>query len=297
MLRPRERLVYVPRMLTLGRYRLAALLDGTFALDGGAMFGIIPRPLWEKLALPDDRNRVRLAARCLLAIDEAARRTILVDDGLGEKWDAKRADIYAIDRPGGGLDGGLATLGLGRSDITDVLLTHLHFDHVGGTTRRGPAGALELAFPAATFHVQRRNWQWAHTPTEKDAGSYLAENFALLEHSGRLHLIEGEGELFPDLELIVSEGHTVAQQLPRFHGAGTHLTHCGDVIPTRAHVRVPWVMAYDLYPLTTIEEKKMLLAEALEDDGMLFFGHDPDVAACRLHEVEGHPAFREAVAV
>jgi glyoxylase-like metal-dependent hydrolase (beta-lactamase superfamily II) len=284
-------------MLTLGRYRLAAVLDGTFALDGGAMFGVVPRPLWEKQAPPDGRNRVRLAARCLLALDEGARRAILVDDGLGEKWDAKRTDIYAIDRSSGGIDSGLEGVGLARRDITDVVLTHLHFDHVGGTTRRGPAGALELTFPNATFHVQRRHWQWAHAPTEKDAGSYLAENFALLEHAGRLHLIEGEGELFPDLELIVSEGHTVAQQLPRFHGGGTHLTHCGDIIPTRAHVRVPWVMAYDLYPLTTIEEKKMLLAEALEDDGILFFGHDPDIAACRLHEKDGHPAFREAVAL
>jgi glyoxylase-like metal-dependent hydrolase (beta-lactamase superfamily II) len=282
-------------MLTLGRYRLKAILDGTFALDGGGMFGIVPRPLWEKHAPPDGRNRIRLAARCLLAVDEAARRVILVDDGLGEKWDARRADIYGIDRAAGGIARGLAAAGLEPRDITDVVLTHLHFDHVGGTTRRGPGGALELAFPNATFHVQRRHWQWAHAPAEKDAGSYLAEDFALLEHAGRLHLVEGEGELFPDLEIIVSEGHTVAQQLPRFHAAGTHLTHAGDVIPTRAHVRVPWVMAYDLYPLTTIEEKKMLLAEALEDDGILFFGHDPDLAACRLHEEDGHPAFREAV--
>ncbi len=284
-------------MLTLGRYRLVAVLDATFALDGGAMFGIVPRALWEKQNPPDARNRIRLAARCLLALDDASRRAILVDDGLGDKWDAKRTDIYAIDRSAGGLDAGLAAAGLTRSDITDVVLTHLHFDHAGGTTRRGPAGTFELTFPNATYHLQRRNWQWAHSPSEKDAGSYLLENFAVLEHAGRLHLIEGEGELFPDLELIVSEGHTVAQQLPRFHGGSTHLTHCGDVIPTRAHVRVPWVMAYDLYPLTTIEEKKMLLAEALEDGGILFLEHDPDVAACRLHEEDGHPAFREAVAL
>ncbi len=284
-------------MLTLGRYRLAAILDGTFAVDGGAMFGVVPRPLWEKQARPDGRNRIRLAARCLLALDEAARRAILVDDGLGDKLDPKRTDLYAVDRSGGGVDAALAEVGLARRDITDVVLTHLHFDHVGGTTRRGPGGSLELAFPSATFHVQRRHWQWAHAPSEKDAAAYRAEDFALLEHAGRLHLIEGEGELFPDLELIVSEGHTVAQQLPRFHGAGTHLTHCGDVIPMRAHVRVPWVMAYDLHPLTTMEEKKMLLAEALEDDGLLFFGHDPEVAACRLHEEDGHPAVREVVAI
>jgi len=284
-------------MLTLGRYRLASVLDARFALDGGAMFGVVPKPLWEKQSPPDARNRVRLAARCLLALDAAARRCILVDDGLGEKWDAKRTDIYAIDRSVGGIDAGLAAAGVSRRDVTDIVLTHLHFDHAGGSTRRRADGALELAFPNATYHVQRRNWQWALAPSERDQGSYLAENFALLEHAGRLHLVEGDGELFPDLELIVSEGHTVAQQLPRFHGDGAHLTVCGDVIPTRAHVRVPWVMAYDLHPLTTVEEKKMLLAQALEDDAVLFFVHDPDVAACRLHEEDGHPAFREAVAV
>jgi glyoxylase-like metal-dependent hydrolase (beta-lactamase superfamily II) len=294
-LQARDWLVYVPCMLRFGRYRLASILDGTFGLDGGAMFGIVPRPLWEKHSPPDARNRVRLATRCLLAIDEAGGRRILVDDGMGDKWDAKRTDIYAIERQGAGIDAGLAAVGLTRADVTDVVLTHLHFDHAGGTTQRGARGELELSFPNATYHLQRRNWQWAHAPSEKDAGSYLVENFALLEHAGRLHLIEGEGELFPDLELIVSEGHTVAQQLPRFHDASTHLTYCGDVIPTRAHVRVPWVAAYDLYPLTTIEEKKVLLAEALEDDGILFFEHDADVAACRLHEKDGHPAVRETV--
>jgi glyoxylase-like metal-dependent hydrolase (beta-lactamase superfamily II) len=281
-------------MLRLGRWRLAAVQDGTFALDGGGMFGIVPRPLWEKAMAPDARNRIRLAARCLLAVADDGRR-VLVDDGIGDKLDAKRTEIYGVDRSGGGLDSGLATLGLTRADVTDVILTHLHFDHAGGTTRRRADGALELAFPNATYHLQRRNWQWAHAPSEKDQGSFLPENFALLEHSVHLHLVDGELTLYPDLELIVSEGHTVAQQLPRFHGEGTHLTYCGDVIPTRAHVRVPWVMAHDLYPLTTIEEKKMILAQALEDDGILFFEHDPEVAAVRLREEEGRAAVREAV--
>ena len=281
-------------MLRLGRWRLAAVQDGTFALDGGAMFGVVPRTLWEKALPPDARNRVRLAARCLLALDGDGR-VLLVDVGMGDKLDAKRLDIYGVDRSGGGLDAALARHGVMRAQVSDVVLTHLHFDHAGGTTRRRPDGELELAFPKATFHLQRRNWQWAHAPSEKDRASFLAEDFALLEHCGRLHLVEGELDLYPDLELIVSEGHTVAQQLARFHGDGTHLTHCGDVIPTRAHVRVPWVMAYDLYPLTTIEEKKMLLAQALEDDGILFLEHDPEVAAVRLREEEGHAAVREAV--
>jgi glyoxylase-like metal-dependent hydrolase (beta-lactamase superfamily II) len=282
-------------VLTLGRYRLAALQDGTFALDGGGVFGVVPRAIWERQLAPDARHRVRLAARCLLAVDEAAGRRILVDAGLGTKLDPVRLDRYAVDRSGGDLDAGLAAHGLTRADVTDVILGHLQFDHAGGCTRRGAGGALETAFPHATFHVQRRAWLWAHAPSEKDAAGYLQEDFALLEHSGRLHLVEGQAELFPDVELIVAEGPTVAQQLPRFHGGGRHLTVCGDVIPTRFHVRVPWIAAYDLAPLTTLEEKKMLLAEALEEDGLLFFTHDPDVAACRLYEEAGRPALREAV--
>jgi glyoxylase-like metal-dependent hydrolase (beta-lactamase superfamily II) len=280
-------------MREIGRYRLASVLAGRFALDGGAMFGIVPRPLWEKQAPPDSRNRIPLAARCLLAVDSEGPRRILVDVGLGDRWDAKRADIFAIERCD--LDAELARHGVARQDVTDVVLTHLHFDHAGGATRWRPDGRLELAFPNATHHLQRRNWQWAHAPSERDAGSFLPESFEALQHSNRLHLVDGETELFPGFELIVAEGHTVGQQLPRVHGGGSHVTFCGDVIPTRAHIRVSWVMGYDLYPLTTVEEKKVLLAQALEDDGILFFEHDPGVAACRLGEREGQPVFREAV--
>jgi glyoxylase-like metal-dependent hydrolase (beta-lactamase superfamily II) len=138
---------------------------------------------------------------------------------------------------------------------------------------------------------------WAQSPTEKDRRSYRAEDFDALAHCGKLHLVEGPCELLPELELVVSDSHTVGGQIPRFHAGSTHLTFCGDVIPTRAHIRVPWIAAYDLQPLTTMEEKKMILAEAIEDDGILFFEHDPEIAACRLREEDGQPAFREAVAV
>ena len=284
-------------MLQLGRWKLASVQDGTFALDGGAVFGAVPRPLWEKALAPDERHRVRLASRCLLAVDEAAGRRVLVDAGMGDKWSARHRDLYGLDRSGGDLDRALAGHGLSRAGITDVVLTHLQFAHAGGVTGRGARGALECTFPNATLHVQRRNWLWAHAPTEKDRASYLAENLEPLAHCGRLHLLEGPCELAPGLEIIVTEGHTTGGQLPRFHGDGTHLTFCGDVIPTRAHLRIPWVMAYDLHPLTTIEDKKMLLAEALEDDGLLFLEHDPDVAACRLVERDGQPDFGQAVAL
>jgi glyoxylase-like metal-dependent hydrolase (beta-lactamase superfamily II) len=283
-------------MLQLGRWRLASVLAGSFALDGGAVFGAVPRVSWEKKAPPDARNRVRLASRCLLAVDDSGRR-VLVDTGLGDKLDDRRFEQLAVEPRTGGLERALAAHGIAPADVTDVILTHLHLDHAGGSTRRGPQGAVECTFPNATWHVQRRHWQWAQAPTERDRASFRAEDFEVLVHCGKLHLVEGPCELYPDLELLVSDSHTVAQQLPRFHAGATHLTFCGDVVPTRAHIRVPWIMASDLHPLTTVEEKKMILAEALEDDGVLFFEHDPEVAACRLHEEGGHPAFREAVAV
>jgi glyoxylase-like metal-dependent hydrolase (beta-lactamase superfamily II) len=281
--------------LKLGRYELHAVRDGTFALDGGAMFGVVPRPLWERKIAPDARNRIPLAARCLLAVDRDAKRVVLVDAGMGDKWSAKWIDIYGIDKSPGDLLAGLRRLGVGPEDVTDVILTHLHFDHAGGVTRLGPDGAPALTFPRAVHYLQRRAWLWAHGPTEKDAGSFLAENFERLQHSNQLHLLDGSAELLPDVELIVSEGHTVGQQLPRFHDGATHLTFCGDLIPTSAHLRPSWVMAYDLNPLTTIEEKKVLVAEAVEDDGLLFFEHDPVVAACRLEERDGETVFRSAV--
>ena len=283
-------------MLQLGRWRLASVMAGTFALDGGAMFGVVPRASWEKQAPPDARNRVRLATRCLLAVDDAGHR-VLIDTGMGDRWDAKRSELLAIDAPPDALARGLAIHGLSRADVTDVVLTHLHFDHAGGSVLKTDTGHLECAFPNARWHVQRSQWMWAQSPSERDRASYRRDDFDLLVHCGMLHLVEGACELLPDLELVVSDSHTVGQQLPRFHAGSTHLTFCGDVIPTRAHLRVPWVMAYDLHPLTTVEEKKMILAEALEDDGILFFEHDPDVAACRLREEDGQPVFREAVEI
>jgi glyoxylase-like metal-dependent hydrolase (beta-lactamase superfamily II) len=281
----------------VGRYQIASLLTGTFALDGGAMFGIVPRPLWEQRIRPDARHRIRLSARSLLAVDRDAGRIILVDTGMGDRWDGKGRDVFDVRPADGGLPGALARHGLAPGDVTDVLLTHLHFDHAGGTTVRGAGGGLVLAFPRAVHHVQRRAWQQAHAPGERDRGSFRAEDFDLLAHAAQLHLVEGDASPFPDVELIVSGGHTPGQQLPRFHGDGSHLTWCGDVIPTHHHLRPSWVMAYDLDPAACVDEKKMLLAEALEDDGVLCFEHDETMPACRLREEDGQPVFREAVAL
>ncbi|BDG02635.1 MBL fold metallo-hydrolase [Anaeromyxobacter oryzae] len=290
-----SRRAFYVRPVRIGRWELSSLVDARFALDGGAVFGVVPRPEWERASEPDARNRVALLARCLLAVDRDARRVVLVDVGPGDKWEPARAERHALDRSAGGLDAALARHGLRREHVTDVVLTHLHLHHAGGVTRRDAAGHAALAFPRATHHVQRRHWAWAHGPSDRDGPSFLPEDFDVLGRSDRLHLVEGEAEILPDVELVVSEGHTVAQQLPRFHGDQTHLTFCGDLVPTRAHLEPSWIMAFDLQPVTTLEEKKVVLAEALEDDGIIAFGHDPNMAACRLREEEGHPVFREQV--
>jgi glyoxylase-like metal-dependent hydrolase (beta-lactamase superfamily II) len=287
-------------VLQFGRYRVASLPTGTFALDGGAVFGVVPRPRWERRLPPDQRHRVRLAARSLLALDRDAGRVILVDTGLGDRWDDAARDLLDLRPaagPGGadGLLGALARHGLGPADVTDVILTHLHFAHAGGATVRGPGGALALAFPRATHHVQRQAWHQAHAPGDRDRAAFREEDLALLAHAPDLHLVDGETSPLPDVELVVSHGHTPGQQLPRLHGDGSHLTWCGDLIPTHHHLRPGWVMAYDLDPAASVDEKKVLLAEALEDGGILAFAHDEAMAGCRLGEEEGRPVFREAV--
>jgi glyoxylase-like metal-dependent hydrolase (beta-lactamase superfamily II) len=251
------------------------------------MFGIVPKPMWERRIPSDAANRVHLAARSLLI--RSGGRVIVVDAGLGEHWSEKERGLYAISPPG--LDAELARVGLSRADVTDVILTHLHFDHAGG--------ALDVSgrptFPAATYHLQRRNWDWAMHPSDRDRGSYRPETFAALAASGALHLIDGELELFPGVRTLLSEGHTTALQLVRVESDEGWLVYCADLVPTSAHLAPAWGMSYDLQPLVVMEEKKMLIAEAIEERGILFFEHDPIVAACRIREERGQVVVAEAI--
>ncbi len=267
--------------MRIGAWKLSSIETGWFALDGGAMFGVVPRTLWERQMPADQRNRVGMALRALLIEEVDGPRKILVDTGIGQKWDAKAADIFAIEHDRFELTRSLAERDLQTSDITDVLLTHLHFDHVGGATQR-QGDSLVPTFANATYHVQKENLAWAQAPTEKDRASYLPENFEALLREGVLELTDGPGEWLPGIELLIANGHTKAMQLPHIHGPEGHVTYCADMIPTSAHVPVPWVMAYDNHPLTTIEEKKQTLHRALEEDWILFFEHDPFGPAARL---------------
>lgn len=247
------------------------------------MFGIVPKTLWSRRIAPDEQNRIPMNMRCLLL--EGEGRVILIDNGLGDKYDQKFADIYAIDTEYASLPSSLRQAGFSEEDVTDVILTHLHFDHCGGSTRRFEGG-LELAFPNARYHVQRAHWDWAQDPNMRERASFLAENLDPLADSSQLSLLDGPMELFPGIELILVSGHTESQQLVKVKGRDRTLVYVADLLPTSSHLRLPWIMAYDVRPLTTLVEKKRFLDEAVEGGWHLFFEHDPvtAVATPRLTE-------------
>jgi len=269
--------------MQIGEYELHPVETGRFALDGGAMFGVVPRVLWERTNPPDERNRIDLALRGLLICGQD--RLILVDTGIGTNHDAKFADIYRIDHSIYRLETSLQQYGFRPEDVTDVILSHLHFDHVGGSIRQ-EGGEFLPTFLGARYYVQEAHYRWATHPTERDRASFLPQRFLPLAESGRLVFLNGEVEFLPGIHILVSNSHTVAQQLVKVTDGRTTLLYCADLIPTTSHIPIPWVMAYDLYPQTTLEEKKHFLSQAVEEQWILFFGHDPWTAAARVQRTE-----------
>ncbi len=269
--------------MVLGPYEIHAVETGRFALDGGAMFGIVPYVFWSKTNPPDDRRRIDLAARCLLIRGNG--KIILVDDGNGSKFTDKLKDIYKLDTSTYDLDSSLALHGVKPEDVTDVILTHLHFDHAGGSTRLHN-GTLVPSFPNARYHVQKEHWELSQRPGEKDRGSFMKDDYLPLKDHGVLEFTHGEGELFPGIEMIVCNGHTAAQQLPKISDGKKTLLFCCDLVPTSSHVPLPYVMAYDVRPLVTIEEKKKILGQAYEERWQLFLEHDPITSVITVKTTE-----------
>ncbi len=270
--------------MRIGNYTLAALETGRFYLDGGAMFGVVPKVLWEKSNPADNRNRIEMAARVLLIRDK--ERRIIVDTGVGEGWEKKFAEIYGINHTKYSLANSLAAAGLSRDGITDVILTHLHFDHVGGATFRDESGAVKPSFPNAKYYVQRKQYEWAVNPSEKDRASYFNEKYVPLFDDGRLQLLNGESELFPGIFISLTDGHTIAHQTVLVTDGSTSLYHPGDTVPTSSHVPLPFIMGYDNYPLITLEEKKSILRRAVEQGWSLFFEHDPKHASTLIEKTD-----------
>lgn len=280
--------------MKIGPYEVHTLETGRFALDGGAMFGIVPKPIWSKFHPPDERNRIELAMRVLLIRD--GKKNILVDVGIGTKFSPKLVDIYRVDHEKFNLVSSLRTFSLGAEDITHVILTHLHFDHAGGSTERRDGDVLP-AFPEARYYVQKAHWKLALNPTDKDRGSFMSEDFLPLRDHAVLELLDGDGEIFPGISVLIVNGHTDAQQLVRVKGNGQSLLYCCDLVPTAGHLPYPYVMAYDLRPLQTIEEKKRLLGQAYDERTILAFEHDPFIEGATIKAVEKGFALDEKVSV
>ncbi|MBC7419972.1 MAG: MBL fold metallo-hydrolase [Bdellovibrio sp.] len=267
--------------LEIAGYEVCPVPTGLFGLDGGAMFGTVPKVLWQKTNPADEQNRIQMEARGLLL--KSKDRNILIDTGngsdfvtkYGDKLGNKFAEIYAVDQNGPSLLSSIKKHGLNPEDITDVILTHLHFDHAGGATTE-KNGALVPTFPKARYHLQRKNLETAQQANLRERASYYPANFQPLVDSGQLNLVDGDQKnYFPGISFKVSNGHTQGHQVVIVEDDQTALFYCGDVVPTSSHVRSAWVMGYDLNPLLLIQEKQALLERAQEKQTYLYFEHDP----------------------
>jgi glyoxylase-like metal-dependent hydrolase (beta-lactamase superfamily II) len=262
---------------------LYSVNTGNFKLDGGAMFGVVPKSIWHKLYPADDNNMIPMAMRCLLI--EEGNRLVLVDNGIGNKQDAKFFGHYYLHGDDS-LDKSLAQYGFHRDDITDVILTHLHFDHCGGSIERD-GDKLLPAFRNAHYWSNERHWKWATQPNAREKASFLKENILPIQESGQLRLIEQSQELFPSFVTIRQVfGHTDAMMLPQVNYKGRTILYMADLLPFVAHLPIPYIMAYDMFPLTTLNEKASFLEEAVQNDYILFFEHDNYNECCDLQRTE-----------
>ena len=270
--------------MQFGDYRVEIVPDTEFRLDGGAMFGVVPRTLWSRFHPPDEQNRIRLNMNCLYI--EAGHERILIDTGIGEKWSDKQAAMYGIERERPFGESLKARTGVALEDITVVINTHLHFDHAGGNTRLDEEGHAVPAFPNARYLVSRDEFEHAEAPTERDRASYLPDNWRPMQSSGQLELTEGNYEVVPGLSMEAQPGHNRSMQCPRLQRDGQTLFGFADIVPTRAHVPFAWIMGYDLYPVETLETKKRLLPQAAREGWLCLFYHDPDAPLCRVIDDE-----------
>jgi glyoxylase-like metal-dependent hydrolase (beta-lactamase superfamily II) len=268
------------RTRTLGDFRIHALEAGVQRLDGGAMFGVVPKPLWERRIPADARNRIPLGLRCLLV--ETRDELVLVETGLGNKENEKFLDIYGVENaatPGSGsadrLQEAVRWAGFSPEEVTVVVNTHLHFDHAGGNTFRDEEGRVRLSFPSARYHVQRREWEWAHRANERTSASYLPDNYEPVERAGRFDFVEGAVEIVPGVGTRPTPGHCPGHQSVLVRSGGETACFLADVVPTFAHLPLPWIMGYDVEPLVTLESKRALLRTAVEERWLLVSTHDP----------------------
>ena len=259
--------------------KLYSINTGYFKLDGGAMFGVVPKSIWHKVNPADENNLCSWALRCLLIED--GKRLTLIDNGIGDKQDEKFFGHYYL-HGNDTLDKSLAAHGFSKNDITDVILTHLHFDHCGGSIKRD-GDKLVPAFKNAVYWSNARHWKWATEPNDREKASFLKENILPIKDSGQLKFIEADGNSFPE-NIIIRQvfGHTEAMMLPQISYKGKSILYMADLLPSAGHIPLPYIMGYDMFPLTTLNEKKSFLMESLQNEYILFFEHDPAIECCNL---------------
>lgn len=258
--------------MKIGDYEILLIETGYISLDGGAMFGVVPKTLWQKTNPADEFNRITLALRLLVL--KSPERLIIVDTGVGNKLNEKLSKIYNVDHSTHNLQSELNKKDIDPNEVTDVIVTHLHFDHIGGATYFD-SGDLKLTFPNAIHHIQGEQWHWGTNPSEKDRASYMPENFMPILEQAKLNELPGPGTLYAGIDLLVMYGHTHGMQLPKIYDADHTLLYCADLIPTASHIPLPYIMGYDNNPMTTLEEKRRILPQAVEENWTLVFEHDP----------------------
>ena len=268
----------------VGRLKVHAIQTGGQKLDGGAMFGVVPKPLWERRISADERNRIQLGMRCLLI--EHERGLVLIDNGAGNKENAKFHEIYSVENAGADgrtlLEDGFKQLGVKAEDVSLVIDTHLHFDHAGGNTYVDGGGVVRPSFPGARYVVQRGEYEWATHTNERTAASYFAHNFEPIVAAGQFDFVSGETEVWPGITLIPTPGHTPHHQSVLIESDGAKAFYPADLMPTSAHLPLPWIMGYDVEPMRTLETKRVILKRAVDEEWLLVFEHDATVMSGRV---------------
>jgi len=274
------------KLTNLGKWKIEVIESGDFKLDGGAMMGSVPKVLWNETNPSDNLNRIQLAMRCLLLDD--GKNVVLIETGIGDHFSDKFKMIFEINQRNFTLSNTLSDYGYCIKDITHVILTHLHFDHAGGAVKRKLNGTMEPQFPNAQYYVSSKNWEAALNPSYKDKASYLKENFICLKEYDVLNILPDNTEILPGINTYVVSGHTLGQQLVIISSNSKKLAFCSDLIPLKSHLRLPWIMGYDLNASLTLQEKKTFLDIASKQNWILYFYHDPKVVAVEIKKKDNY---------
>ena len=280
--------------MKIGDYDLYSIETSEFSLDGGAMFGIVPKPIWEREAPSDALNRIDMVTRSLLLCSD--EKKILIDTGNGTKWEEKYRDIYNIDTSRYNIENSLTKYGFSADDITDIINTHLHFDHAGGNTKIDD-GRIVPTFPNAKYWVTKEHWELANHPSQKDSGSFIEHDWKVLAENGMIETVNGNEPFIKGIDSYITQGHTAGLLHPMISDGTKTLFYGADIFPLAAHISIPWVMAYDVQPVVTMKEKEILLPKMQDEEWILFLEHDPKIQACTVHQDGKHFKMNESVLI